>query len=67
MMVWRYSGGIYNRRDGTYNIRFRSDRPILVTSFRQTLHNVRLIPHKPQETHDFLTASPNPKYPVHLS
>ena len=51
--------------DATYDIRGGSHPPVLVTPLRETLDDVRLVTHKPQETHDLLATRPYP--PKHVA
>ena len=44
----------------TDDIRCRCHPPILVTSFRQALDNVRFIAHQSEEPHYFFSTGPNP-------
>ena len=49
----------------THNIRLWRHIPIFITSFREALHHIRLIPQEPQQTHNLLPTRPNP--PQHIT
>lgn len=40
----------------THDIRSRSHTPILIAALGQSLHDICLVAHEPEETHDFLSA-----------
>lgn len=52
------------RRSATHNIRFRCNTPVLVTSLGETLDDVRLVAHEPEQTHYLLSASSDTASPA---
>jgi hypothetical protein len=52
-----------NTRSLTHDIRCRCNFPILVTSLCQPLHNIGLVTHKPQQSHNLLpTGADSPQH-----
>ena len=49
----------------THDVRCRRDAPVLVTSLREPLYNVRLVPHKSEQPHHLLATRPNA--PQHIA
>ena len=58
MISWAHFNG---REIVTYNIRCRSNAPVLIASLSETFDDIGFVTHEPQEAHDFLAACANSK------